>query len=152
EPKERPTGYYDYFFKGQIIEGAKERLDVPRWIRRAAGRPKQASNVNELDEVPDSSWYTNRHHLHRMSTQELQRGPNTGSPPDFSTVVVTKAKPAGVTPGMMVKDARGESYLIKFDPVGYPNLQSGAEVISTKILYAIGYNVPENYVAYLHPD
>src|SRR5262245_35018447 len=60
EPKERPTGYYDYFFKGQIIEGAKERLDVPRLLRRAAGRPKQAANVNALDEVPDSSWYTNR--------------------------------------------------------------------------------------------
>src|SRR5437773_2774648 len=64
EPKERESGYYDYFFKGQIIEGLKQDLDVPRIIRHAAGHPKQASNVNALDEVPDSSWYTNRHDIH----------------------------------------------------------------------------------------
>jgi hypothetical protein len=34
----------------------------------------------------------------------------------------------------------------------YPNLQSSAEIISTKILYAAGYNVPENYVAYIDPN
>jgi hypothetical protein len=152
EPKARSSSYYDAFFKGQVIEGLKEDLDLPRWVRRATGHPKQASNVNALDEVPDSSWYTNRHHIRRMSTAELQRGPNTGKGPDFSTAVITKAKTSGVTPGMMVKDANGESYLIKFDNVNYPNLQSGAEVISTKILYAAGYNVPENYIAYIHPD
>jgi len=102
--------------------------------------------------VPDSSWYTNRHHIHRMSAAELKRGPNNGKNPDFTTAVVIKAKPSGVTPGLMLKDANGESYLIKFDGVNYPNLQSGAEMISTKILYAAGYNVPENYIAYIHPN
>jgi hypothetical protein len=152
EPKERASGYYDAFFKGQFIERAKENLDAFRWARRAAGQPKQASNVNALDEVPDSSWYTNRHHIRHMSAAELKRGPNTGNAPDFTSVTVTKAKTSGVTPGLMVKDATGESYLIKFDNVNYPNLQSGAEVISTKILYALGYSVPENYIAYIHPD
>jgi hypothetical protein len=151
EPKERTSGYYEYFFKGQVIEGAKQDLDVARWVRIIGGHPKRASNVNALDEVPDSSWYTNRHYRHRMSAQELKRGPNSGLPPDFSSAVITKAKPSGVTPGMMVKDAAGEAYLVKFDSSNYPNLQSGAEVISTKILYAAGYNVPENYVAYLDP-
>ena len=151
EPKERESGYYDAFFKGQLIEGTKQQLDVPRWIRLAAGNPKQASNVNALDEVPDSSWYTNRHHLRRMSIAQLQRGPNRGSPPDFSRAEVTKAKPSGLTPGMMVKDATGQTYLIKFDAADYPNLRSGAEVVSTKIMYAAGYNVPENYIAYLDP-
>ncbi len=151
EPKERSSGYYDAFFKGQLIEVTKQDLDVPRWIRLATGHPKQAKNVNVIDEVPDSSWYTNRHHIRHMTVEELKRGPNRGSPPDFSTVTVTKAKTAGVTPGLMVKDATGQAYLIKFDPFSYLNLQSGAEVISTKILYAAGYNVPENYVAYIDP-
>jgi hypothetical protein len=150
EPKERPSGYYDAFFKGQVIEGTKQMLDVPRWVRLAAGHPKQSTNVNALDEVPDSSWYTNRHRVHRLSADELRQGPNTGSP-DFSTVIVTKAKTAGVTPGLMVKDASGQAYLIKFDGASYPNLLSGAEVISTKIMYAAGYNVPENYIAFLDP-
>src|SRR5438045_7962653 len=152
EPKERASGYYDYFFKGQLIEGAKQDLDIPRWIRLASGHPKQATNVNVLDEVPDSSWYTNRHHIHRMTIEQLKRGPNRGSAPDFSAAVITKAKTTGVTPGLQLKDATGQSYLVKFDGANYPNLQSGAEVSSTKILYAAGYNVPENYVAYIHPD
>jgi hypothetical protein len=151
EPKERQSGPYDYFFKGQLIEGANRRLDVPRWLRVATGHSKQASNVNALDEVPDSSWYTNRHHIRHLDTAALQRGPNTGNPPDFTSAVITKAKTSGVSPGMMVNDATGQAYLIKFDGFNYPNLQSGAEVISTKILYAAGYNVPENYVAYIDP-
>jgi len=153
EPKERATGFYDYFFKNQLIEETKQDLDVARWLRHAAGHPKQASNVNALDEVPDSSWYTNRHALHPMTIEELVRGPNRdGDAPDFNKATITKAKMSGVTPGLMLKDERGHSYLIKFDQANYPNLHSGAEVISTKIFYAAGYNVPENYIAYLHPE
>jgi hypothetical protein len=151
EPKERSSGLYDAFFKGQLIEVTKQDLDVLRWIRLATDRPKQASNVNAIDEVPDSSWYTNRHHLRHMNIAELKRGPNRGNAPNFTNGVITKAKTAGVTPGLMLKDAAGQSYLIKFDSANYPNLQSGAEVISTKILYAAGYNVPENYIAYIDP-
>jgi hypothetical protein len=55
----------------------------------------------------------------------------------------------GVTPGLQITDAQGQDFLIKFDNQNYPELQSGAEVISTKILYAAGYNVPENYIAHL---
>jgi len=94
EPKERSeAGFYDYFFKGQLMEGTKQQLDVPRWIRRAADNPKEASNVNALDEVPNSSWYTNRHHLRRLSKDELQQGPNRGNTPDFSRVIVRKPSP-----------------------------------------------------------
>ena len=35
---------------------------------------------------------------------------------------------------------------MKFDPPAFPALSSGAELIATKILWAAGYNVPENYV------
>src|SRR5262245_34750952 len=126
EPKERPSGYYDAFFKGQVIEKTKQRVDVPRWIRLAVGNPKHAANVNALDEVPDSSWYTNRHYIHRMSIAELQRGPNREPAPDFSTAVITKAKPSGITPGIMLNDATGQPYLVKFDDARYPNLRSGA--------------------------
>ncbi len=152
EPKERKGGYYEFFFKGQLIEQTKQDLDIPRWVRHAAGHPKQASNVNALDEVPESSWFTNRHHLHRMTIEELVRGPDRGSAPDFTSATITKAKTEGVTPGLMLKDSSGQSYLVKFDNANYPKLQSGAEVISTKIMYAAGYNVPENYIAYLSVD
>jgi hypothetical protein len=151
EPKERKSSVYDAFFKGQVVEGTKRDLDIPRWLRVSLGRTKQSANVNAMDEVPDSSWYTNRHYLRPMTIDELVRGPNRGHAPDLSHALITKAKIEGVSPGMFVKDANGDQYLIKFDIAGYENLQSGAEVISTKILYASGYNVPENYVAYLDP-
>jgi hypothetical protein len=149
EPKERAGGFYEYFFKGQILEEVKQDLDVPRWFRALAERKKPAANVNALDEVPDSSWYTNRHHLRKMTVEDLVRGPDHSAGPDLSRVVVTRAKTAGVTPGLQIKDGRGDSYLIKFDNANYPELQSGAEVIATKILYAAGYNVPENYIAFI---
>jgi hypothetical protein len=149
EPKERPNGWYDYFFKGQVLEHGKQKLDFPRWVRHAARRPKQASNVNALDEVPDSSWFTNRHHLHPMTIEQLVRGPDRGGQPDFKDATVVKAKTAGVSPGFWLKDRTGQSYVIKLDNVEYPGNESSAEVIATKIFYAAGYNVPENYVAYI---
>jgi hypothetical protein len=51
-----------------------------------------------------------------------------------------------VTPGLQMKDASGQLYFIKFDPPGSPELGSGAEVISTKLLHAAGYHVPENSI------
>src|SRR5688572_4409871 len=152
EPGTRNSGYYVSFFDSEFTEQWKRALDVPRHLRSLTGTPKPAANVNALDEVPDSSWFTNRHALRPMTIEQLVRGPNRGDPPDLTHVTVTRAKLEGVTPGLQITDNKGNDYLIKFDQKNYPELQSGAEVISTKILYAAGYNVPENYIAYLHPD
>lgn len=149
EPKERPASYYTFFFDNEFVEQFKRWTDIPNWVRAATDHPKEAANVNAVDEVPDSSWYTNRHHLRPMTMEALARGPNQSDGPDFSRVVITKAKTGGVTPGLQVKDNKGNTYIIKFDGANYPEMQSAAEVISTKILYAAGYNVPENYVAYV---
>jgi len=151
EPKERKVGLYDSAFQSEFVDPIKRGTDIPRWVRLAAGNPKQAENVNALDEVPDSSWFTNRHALRPMTVEQLVRGPNRGAPPDFTNATITRFKEEGVTPGLQLVDAHGEEYVIKFDNIKYPDLQSGAEVISTKILYASGYNVPENYIAYLEP-
>jgi hypothetical protein len=112
----------------------------------------EAVNVNTLDEVPNSSWFTNRHSVRRMSIEELERGPNRGNGPDPSeTWSVFKGKSQGLTPGFEVWDQKGDRYVIKLDPVDIPELSSAAEVIATKIFYAIGYNVPENYIVRYDP-
>ena len=109
----------------------------------------RALNVNTLGEVPDSSWFQNRHGAVRRSPEALVRGPNSGDGPSLEAPwLVVDAKTEGVTPGFRIRDARGDTYLIKFDPTGNPELATAAEVISTKFFHAIGYNVPENYVAY----
>jgi hypothetical protein len=38
------------------------------------------------------------------------------------------------------------------DPVEIPELASAAEIIATKMFYALGYNAPENYIVRVHPD
>jgi hypothetical protein len=151
EPKERTVDFFDDFVKPQITGRWKRGTDFGRLARMAVGAPKQAANVNALDEVPDSSWYTNRHGLRPMKIDELVRGPGSTEPPDFAGATITKVKLEGVTPGLRLKDKKGDSYLIKFDSKEYPELQSGAEAISTRILYAAGYNVPENYIAVIDP-
>ena len=113
----------------------------------------EAENVNTLDEVPDSNWFTNRHGLHRMPLDELLRGPYSGDPPDpDQTWSIFRSKSQGLTPGFHIVDERGVRYVIKVDPRGNPELASGAEMIATQIFYALGYHVPENYIVYLDPQ
>ena len=115
--------------------------------------PTEALNVNTLDEAPDSAWFTNRHGAERMSTAALRRGSNTGDGPDMSTPWrVFRSKVGGLTPGFQIIDGRGDRYIIKFDPVGIPELSSAAEIIGTRLFHALGYNTPENYIVAVDPD
>jgi hypothetical protein len=104
----------------------------------------QARNVNTLDEVPDSSWFTNRHGLRRMSRDELVRGPDTIEGPDMSVPWrVFRSKIGGLTPGFQILDGRGDRYVIKFDPVNVPELSSAAEVIATKFFTRLDTTLPK---------
>ena len=113
----------------------------------------EAENVNTLDEVPDTSWFANRHGQRRMSIAALRRGPDTGAGPDMRVPWrVFRTKIGGLTPGFQIIDGRGDRYVIKFDPVGVPELSSAAEIIGTKLFYALGYNTPENYIVAIDPE
>jgi hypothetical protein len=111
-----------------------------------------AQNVNTIDEVPDSSWFTNRLGAVAMTIDEIVRGPDTGTGPAPGPWTVIAAKNDGVTPGFTVRDSAGQVWFVKFDPPGYPAMATGTEVVVTKLFWALGYNVPENYIAYLHPE
>jgi hypothetical protein len=139
-------------FDQQFVLQGEQFMDLSRHIRNLTGDPKQAYNADAFGEVPNSSWFTNRNAQRRMSIAEIVRGPDTGSGPDTaSTWTIIRAKAEGVTPGFTIVDGRGDKYVIKFDPIGYAGLNSGAEVIGSKLFYAAGYNVPENYITYFHP-
>ncbi|MCP4634164.1 MAG: hypothetical protein GY855_14660 [candidate division Zixibacteria bacterium] len=153
EPKERNYNYIQDGFDNQITGQITQSFDLTRQIRNISNSRKQAFNANAFDEVPNSSWFTNRNARSQMSIEEILRGPDSGEGPDKSgSWIVKRAKTEGVTPGFTIKDPRGEMYLIKFDPQGYSELVTGAEVISTKLFYASGYHVPENYLTYFNPD
>ena len=116
---------------------------------------RRAMNVNTVDQVPDSSWFTNRAGGTGAAAADagtLARGPGTGKGPVPGTWTVTGRKSEGVTPGFTIRDAEGETYWIKFDPAGFPEMASGAEVIATRFFHAFGYHVPENDLALLDPE
>ncbi len=144
--------YADYFYR-QVRLQVRQSLDLTRQWRHLSGNRPEALNTDAFDEVPNSSWFHNRNHHSRMSIEEIIRGPNTCTGPDTSGPwIITRAKAEGVTPGFTIKDRNGNYFVIKFDPPGYPELASGAEVISTKLFYAAGYHVPENYIVVFRPD
>lgn len=122
-------------------------------IRGSADRTwRRAINANAIDEVPDSSWFTNRIGSQFLSTEAIQRGPDRAAGPPRGPWTAIAGKSDGVTPGLQLRDSTGQRYFVKFDPPANPEMASGAEVISTKILYALGYHVPENYIATLRRD
>ena len=107
----------------------------------------RAVNVNTIDEVPDSSWFTHRLGTAEvMSIDDIVRGPFKGRPPQPGTWTVVGGKSEGISPGLTMRDSAGTLYFVKFDPKSNPEMASGAEVISTRFFYALGFNVPENYL------
>lgn len=112
---------------------------------------RRADNVNTVDEVPDSSWFTNRERLTPLTLDDYVRGPNVSGPPAPGPWTVVSGKNDGITPGFTVRDTAGTLWFIKFDPPSNPEMATGAEVISTKLFWALGYHVPENYLALLDP-
>lgn len=140
------------FFDKQVILQAEQFVDLSRHIRNVSDQHKEAYNVDAFEEVPNSSWFTNRNAYRRMSLEVIARGPNTGNGPDTANVwTIIRAKMEGVTAGFTIVDSKGDKYVIKFDPPGYAGLNSGSEVIGAKLFYAAGYNVPENHVCFFDP-
>jgi hypothetical protein len=146
EPQAGNSGYYYDFLDGTFFQQVKQAFDMPRLGRKIAGRPKQALNVNSAGGVPDSSWFTNRNGRWPMTLDEIRRGPNEDQGPVGKRFTVLRAKTVGITPGLWIKDERGRTYIVKFDPLEYAELATAAEVISTKLFHAIGYNVPQNTI------
>lgn len=110
-------------------------------------RDVRALNINTVDEVPDSSWFTNRLGVRPMSAAEIARGPDRVETLDLTGWVVSGGKSGGIQPGFRMKDPAGEIYQIEVDPPSNPELASGAEMIGTAFYHAIGYNVVEVYLA-----
>jgi len=112
-------------------------------------RDVRALNVNTVDEVPDSSWFTNRIGRRPMSVDELVRGPDRLEGVSLDGWVVSGGKGSGVQPGFRMTDASGQLYQIEVDPPSNPELASAVETIGTAFYHAMGYSVVEVYLAEL---
>ena len=85
----------------------------------------------------------------RLTAEEVDTGPNTSAGPAPGIWTVSSSKSDGITPGFTIKDSSGERWFLKFDPPGYRGMSTGTEVTATKLMWALGYNVPENHIAYV---
>jgi hypothetical protein len=85
----------------------------------------RAKNINTIDEVPDSSWFTNRIGTTAVSLEEIARGPNRGAPPDPSRWIISRYKTEGAHPGVTARDAKGETWFLEFDPSSFPRGRQG---------------------------
>ncbi|HKT81289.1 MAG TPA: hypothetical protein VJP86_13775, partial [Vicinamibacterales bacterium] len=109
----------------------------------------RAQNLNTVDEVSDSNWFTNRAGLKPITAEDVARGPDVTDGPAAGSWTVTASKSDGVTPGFTIRDERGVRWFLKFDPKGYRGMATGTEVAVTKLMWALGYFVAENHVASL---
>jgi hypothetical protein len=109
----------------------------------------RARNVNTVDEVPDSSWFTNRAGRRPLTAADVAIGPDTDKGPVAGTWTITSAKSDGITPGFTIRDPAGTRWFLKFDPPGHRAMATGTEVAVTKLMWALGYFVPENHLARL---
>jgi len=117
-----------------------------RWLG-TGDRVQRAANVNPLDEVVNSTWFNNRIGTRTLTDAELVAGPAHGLPlvagPDRSRPwTIIGAKTAGVTPGFRIKDARGDVWLLKFDPPHHPGMTIRSGVVVNLLFHAMGFNTP----------
>jgi len=108
---------------------------------------ERAENINSLGEVPDSTWWNNRIGVRTMSAEEVAQGPAMGERPALPFTIL-RAKLSGAMPGFLIEDANGVKYILKFDIPEAPEAESAADVIAARLLWAIGYNVPDDQIVY----
>ncbi|MBA3818122.1 MAG: hypothetical protein H0X17_04475 [Deltaproteobacteria bacterium] len=144
-PAERDYNRALYHLDGFFIRRATRAMDVPD--------PVRARDTNALDEVPDSTWFTNRIGVRELSLDELRSGPNDGNGPlSHLPWKIVSGKSGGTAIGFVIEDSRGDKYLMKFDLREVPEMETGAHVLGHRILWACGFNVPQDYVGYIRRE
>jgi len=135
------------------FDQAKLLLDIERNIRILSDNREQAANINSYDEVPNSTWFTNRHHINPLSPEEIRKGVNHTPGPDTSGIwYVFRPKVGGATPGFWIEDSRGDQYVIKFDPPDNPEMATAASAMGSRFFHACGYNVSQETIVRWRPE
>lgn len=116
--------------------------------------PREAKNVNSIDEVPNSSWFQNRIGWFDISAERAAKA-ECGDIPQLSEEqgrwTVASAKPDGANPGFFIKAPDGYRYLLKFDGHSQPLRATTADVVGSKLYWAIGYHSVCNEIVYFDP-
>jgi hypothetical protein len=112
----------------------------------------RAQNVNTIDEVPDSSWFTNRIYSRPVSVDEITRGPNALGGPAAGKWTIIRPKTAGTAPGFTIRDEKGDVWFLSMDGKGRPVAATAAIAVATRLFWALGYNQIETHLATVRPE
>ena len=138
------------YFSPFYWDGADQMVFRPIARFFAVDPAAESVNVNAVDEVPDSSWFTNRLGRRSLSAKQVAEGPCAGHAPidPAGPWTVTGAKPNGANPGFLIKAQDGRRYLLKFDGTTQGARPTSADVIGSKIYWAAGYTTPCNSITF----
>lgn len=109
------------------------------------------ASVTSVDPEQASSFWTPRDPASLLPGQ-LALGPTAPGQRPRPPFMIVRVKGEGKTPGFVVTDAKDDRYLFKLDVAGSPELLTGAEVVSSKLLYALGYHVPSYEIVEVAAD
>jgi hypothetical protein len=168
-PTEAPRGASARFYSDDPLTREPETQDasgVQEWdidlywdlLENSFGKPGdptpnvRARNVNTIDEVPDSNWFTNRIGAKRLSVEEVAKGPIDGGGPAPGKWLVIRGKSAGVAPGFTMRDSQGQIWFVSFDARGFPEAATGAILVANRIFWALGYWQTENHLVHVQSD
>lgn len=112
----------------------------------------RAGNLNTIDEVPDSGWFTNRIGGPPMAAAAIARGPNSDAPPAPEKWTLLREKSAGTNPGFTARDANGQTWFLQFDAPEFPEGSSADVEINTKLFWALGYNQVNTFITSFDPS
>ena len=161
----RPARFYD---RPPVID-ARDTAPIPmpafRWVPESVylsevylHRPiretldispiSPAGDVNSLDEVPESSWFTPR----AVDVGTMARGPDGPGPPRPPFSVLSDDARAVASSGFSISDARGQRYEMVIDPVDRPEMRTGAAAVAARLVWALGLNTPNVYVTHVKPE
>jgi hypothetical protein len=153
KPRATEISYYYDNFENSVVRPVSRLFDPVLGVRKLARNYRQAANVDERDQVRlPSTWWQPRLGFREVTVEQMLAGPGPGTGPAPGIWSVTRAKTQGVTPGFFIKDARGGRFIVKFDPPAFPEMATGADVVSSYLYWAAGYNVPDNAIAFFHPE
>jgi hypothetical protein len=118
----------------------------------------ESVNVNSVDEVPDSSWFTNRLGIRPVGLDELRLNeckPEVLLDPDHApdgSWLIDQGKTSGSTPGFRMSVPGRGKYLVKVEATGLPERQVAATVIGEAVYYATGYNATCEQALFVRPS
>ncbi|HEY3817632.1 MAG TPA: hypothetical protein VGL81_10695 [Polyangiaceae bacterium] len=149
----------DVYVSPLIWDGTDNLLFRPLSEMLGVVHHGEAVNANSLDEVPDSSWFTNRIGVHPdMPAEDLARGACTPAlllDPDSAadgTWVVDHGKTDGSSPGFRVTIPGKGKYLFKGEPKEQPERPSAASVLGAAVYETAGFNTSCEQIVYFRPS